>query len=82
MPKLTQRQRTMRTIARRNVRVRGVASTLFGLQAIGSTSAVAKARGEPDDSVFDAADYKDLIAGVAQQMLKDERNGVDREGEL
>ena len=70
MTKPTERQRVMRKIARRNMRNRGLESTLLGLQVIGGVDAVARARGEPPPA-FGADDYIQLMRGVGDELWKD-----------
>ena len=54
-------ERVLRAAARKNVRQNGVASTLFGICTMGTTPGM------------DERQYLALIAGTAEQMIRDEK---------
>ena len=67
-PLLDGDDRVLRAAARKNVRQRGVESTLIGLAVMGSTPG------------FSTRQYLSLIAGTAEQMIRDEKAEKKRNG--
>ena len=64
---ITNDAKRLRAAARQNVRRRGVGSTLMGLQVMGMAD---------EELGFTAEHYKQMMAGVAEQMVRDAKKAA------